>query len=336
MTYLLGITAFCLSAVAAYYSIAGLAAIFAGAVIPIIVMGSTLEVAKLVVSSWLYRNWSVTPKLLRYYFLSAITVLMLLTSMGIFGFLSKAHVDQNLVSGDVMSKVALIDEQIKIEKETIDANRKIINQLDSQVDQALSRSTTEAGANNSANLRARQAKDRQAAQKEILQAQAKVNKLNTDKAPIAAQVRQVEAEVGPVKYIASLIYGETDVTVLEKAVRFVILLIVFVFDPLAVLMFIALNQDLARRRKTPIPEEIISKQDDELELLNDILNENIQQGLKDIKKGREIEIRPEGNDIEFDGTTLHLKLDEKFEVTDTIIGQKTDTTTGIGKVKFVN
>lgn len=249
ITILLLITAFALSGVAAYYSIAGLVAIFAAAAIPIIVMGSTLEVAKLVVSSWLYRNWSETPRVMRYYFCSAIAVLMLLTSMGIFGFLSKAHVDQNLVSGDVLSQVSLIDEQIKIERENIDASRKIISQLDQAVDQTIARSTDESGAARSAALRRSQAKDRNQAQAQILSAQEKINRLNEQKAPIAAKVREVEAEVGPIKFIAQLVYGQeaTDPSFLEKAVRIVILMIVFVFDPLAVLMFIAVNQDLKRQ-----------------------------------------------------------------------------------------
>ena len=248
MTYLLLLTAIALSGIAAYYSIAGLCAIFAAAVVPVAIMGSALEVAKLVVSSWLYRNWSVTPCLLRTYFTSAIVVLMLLTSMGIFGFLSKAHVDQNLVSGDVVARLSMLDEQIKTEKENLNEARKIISQLDLQVNETLARSTTAAGADRSVGLRRSQAKERKAAQETILSAQAKVDKLQQERAPIAAQVREVEAEVGPVKYIAQLIYGEAqDQSTLEAAVRLVILLIVFVFDPLAVLMFIAVNQDLKRK-----------------------------------------------------------------------------------------
>lgn len=312
MNYLLLATAFCLSGVAAFYSIAGLVAIFAGAVIPIIVMGSVLEVAKLVVTSWLYRNWKETHILMKSYFCIAIAVLMLLTSMGIFGFLSKAHVDQNLVSGDVLAQVSLIDEQIKIEKETIDANRKIINQLDSQVDQLLSRSTTEAGAISSASIRSRQAKERQAAQKEILSSQAKINKLNTDKAPIAAQVRQVEAEVGPVKYIAALIYGDNpDANLLEHAVRWVILLIVFVFDPLAVLMFIAYNQTLNRRDPVPPapePERTIPK--------------------PVIEIVPEIRVEPVGPAA--DGQQYRLSVGELVKTGDTAVGHVENSITGAG------
>jgi hypothetical protein len=259
MTYLLLTTATLLSCIAEYYSIMGLIAIFAGAPVSIAVMGGILGVSKLTITSWLYRNWKVTPISIRTYFVSAIAVLMLLTSMGIFGFLSKAHLDQNLVSGDVMSQLALIEERIIIEKENIDANRKIINQLDVQVNETISRTATnssttgasggDSGIARSISIRRSQAKERQAAQEAILSSQGKISKLNEAKAPIAAEARKVEAEVGPVKYIAQLIYGQeaTSQDTLEQAVRWVIILIVFVFDPLAVLMFIAVNQDMKNK-----------------------------------------------------------------------------------------
>ncbi|MFN9899426.1 MAG: hypothetical protein ACK55Z_11680, partial [bacterium] len=122
-----------MSAVAAWYAIAGLVAIFAAAAIPIAIMGSLLEASKLVVASWLYRNWKEIPRLFKIYFFTALIVLMLLTSMGIFGFLSKAHLDQAVPTGDVVSKLNLIDEKIKIEKENINAARTAITQLDAQV-----------------------------------------------------------------------------------------------------------------------------------------------------------------------------------------------------------
>lgn len=248
MTYLLLATAISLSAIAAYYSIAGLMAIFASAMIPIAVMGSVLEVSKLVVASWLYRNWKTTPKLLKSYFVVAVVVLMLLTSMGIFGFLSKAHSDQSIVSGDVMSKLSLLEEKIKTQRENIDAARKTLTQLDSQVDSALSRTTDAVGVNRSANLRRSQQSERGKLLAEIEKAQAEIGHLNEEKAPVAAEVRKVEAEVGPLKYIAALIYGDVvDANMLEKSVRMLILMIVFVFDPLAVLMFIAVNQSLTQK-----------------------------------------------------------------------------------------
>ena len=249
MTYMLLFTAFALSAVAAWYSIVGLMTIFAGAATSIAVMGSVLEVAKLVVASWLYRNWSKTPILLKSYFVGAVLVLMLLTSLGTFGYLSKAHSDQNLVSGDAVAKVAIIDEKIKIEKDTIDEARKALAQLDEQVNQTLSRTasqTSEAGVNRSISIRKAQSKERAELRRTIEESQKSIAAYSNEKAPLAAELRKVEAEVGPIKYIAQLIYGQeaTDQNMLEQAVRWVIILIVVVFDPLAVLMFIAYNQSM--------------------------------------------------------------------------------------------
>jgi hypothetical protein len=247
MTYLLFAVALSLSALAAYYAVMGLIAIFAAAVVPIALMGSLLEASKLVVASWLYRNWKQIPTLMKSYFVGALIVLMMLTSMGIFGFLSKAHLDQAIPTGDVQSKLALIDEKIKTEKENINANRKELTQLDAQVDQTISRTTEASGAERAITIRRGQQKERARILNEIGTAQAKIAKYNEERAPIASEVRKVEAEVGPIKYIAALIYGDesaNDTTMLEKAVRIVTILIVIVFDPLAVLLLIAANWNL--------------------------------------------------------------------------------------------
>jgi len=247
MTYLLFTVALSLSALAAYYAVMGLVAIFAAAVVPIALMGSLLEASKLVVASWLYRNWKEIPKLMKSYFVVALVVLMMLTSMGIFGFLSKAHLDQAIPSGDVQSKLALLDEKIKTEKENINASRKELTQLDAQVDQTIARTTEASGTDRAIAIRRGQQKDRARILNEIGQAQTKIAKYNEERAPIASEVRKVEAEVGPIKYIAALIYGDessTDTNMLEKAVRIVTILIVIVFDPLAVLLLIAANWNL--------------------------------------------------------------------------------------------
>jgi hypothetical protein len=257
MTYLLFGTALALSACAAYYSIMGLVAIFAAAAIPIFIMGSLLEISKLVVASWIYQNWKEVPRLMKYYFTTALVILMLLTSMGIFGYLSKAHLDQAIPTGDVQSKLALIDEKIKTEKENINANRKELTQLDAQVDQTLSRTTEASGADRSIVIRRAQQKDRARILNEIGAAQAKIAKYNEERAPIASEVRKVEAEVGPIKYIAALLYGDNpEVDVLEKAVRWVIILIVMVFDPLAVLLLVAANWQQKRNKEETTPTEV--------------------------------------------------------------------------------
>ena len=263
MIYLLLINAISLSVIAEYYAIMGLMAIFSGSPIAIAVMGGILGLSKIVVTSWLYRNWKQTSLLLKSYFTSAIVILMLLTSMGIFGYLSKAHLDQGVVSSDVAAAVALIDEKINVQKENINAARKTISQLDSQVDAALSRTTDAAGADRSSSIRRNQARERTRLLEEISTSQKEIAKLNEQKAPIAIELRKAEAEVGPIKYIAAFIYEENaNQNSLEKAVRWLIVLIVLVFDPLAVLMFIAINQTLVRQQ--PASEEIQKIQKEEI------------------------------------------------------------------------
>jgi hypothetical protein len=150
-------------------------------------------------------------------------------------------------TGDVVSKLSLIDEKIKIEKENINAARAAITQLDAQVNATLSRSDDSKGAERSIAIRRGQQGERTKLLNEISAAQTKIAKYNEERAPIASEVRKVEAEVGPIKYIAALIYSDNpDVDVLEKAVRVVILLIVFVFDPLAVLLLVAANWQMKK------------------------------------------------------------------------------------------
>jgi archaellum component FlaC len=247
MSFLLFATAITLSAIAAFYAVAGLVAIFAASSIPIMIMGGALESAKLVVASWLYRNWKEIPVLMKTYFTIALVILMMLTSMGIFGYLSKAHLDQAVPTGDVSAKLNLIDEKIKTQKENIDAARKQLSQLDQQVDQTLSRTTEASGVDRSVQIRRSQNRERTSLLREIETSQTEIAKLNQERAPIASEVRKVEAEVGPIKYIAALLYGDTlDDNLLESAVRIVIIMIVLVFDPLAVLMLIAWNREQSK------------------------------------------------------------------------------------------
>ena len=255
LAWLLLLTGLTISAVAIYYSVVGLTAIFSAAVIPIIIMGSALEVGKLVCASWLKANWERAPRFMKYYMITAVMVLMIITSMGIFGFLSKAHNDQNLVSGDVQSKIAIYDEKIKTERENIDANRKVLKQLDESVDQVMGRSSDEKGAEKAVAIRKAQQKERGRIAQDIAESQKRIASLNEERAPIAAEVRKVEAEVGPIKYIAKFIYGEhgADENMLEKAVTWIIILIVIVFDPLAVIMLLAAQMTFGWRKEEPTP-----------------------------------------------------------------------------------
>ena len=248
-----------LSAIAAYFSVIGLTTIFAASFWPVVIMGGTLEVAKVVAASWTYRNWNIAPFSIKVYLIASILTLMFITSMGTFGYLSKAHIDQTASSGDVISQLAIYDEKIKVARENIDANRKALKQYDDAVDQIMGRSDTEKGAEKAVVVRRSQQKDRARLQEEIQTYQKEIGILNDNRAPLAAQVRKVEAEVGPLKFIAELFYEEVDTQFLDKTVRWVIILIVIVFDPLAIILLIAANIGLS---KTKIEEQQVEEQQD--------------------------------------------------------------------------
>jgi hypothetical protein len=260
------LVALAISGIAAYYSIVGLTAIFSAAVIPIIIMGAALEVGKVTAAVWLKLNWNRANITYKLYLVPAVAVLMLLTSMGIFGFLSKAHSDQSLSTSNADANIVIIDEKIRVERDAIELNRKALKQLDEQVDQVMVRSKDERGAERAAQIRRNQQRERAKILQDIEASQKRITQLNEERAPLAAQFRKIESEVGPIKYIAALVYEENpDGTVLEKAVRLVIIIIVAVFDPLALVLILAAQQSLRwaseerRQRKqkaleTAVPE----------------------------------------------------------------------------------
>jgi len=257
MIFLTFLTAIALSAVAAYYSVIGLAAIFPGSFLPVVVMGSVLEGSKLVTVSWLYNNWKQCPILIKTYLCMAITILMLITSMGIFGFLSKAHLEHSSDNAPLLNKIAILDEKIKTEKENVDANRKILKQYDEIVDQTMGRTTDEKGTDKAQAIRRTQQKDRSRILQEINQSQTTIAAYSEERAPLSNELKKTEADVGPIKYIAALLYSETlNADILDKAVRLVILLIIVVFDPLAVLLLIAANMSM---RKPEPPKQVVKE-----------------------------------------------------------------------------
>jgi hypothetical protein len=251
IAYLTLISGLVISAVAVWYSVAGLVSIFAASAMSIIIMGVALETSKLVATVWLKWNWKRAPRLIKVYLISAIAILMLITSMGIFGYLSRAHLDQNIVSGDVQSRIALVDEKIAIERENIANAQSLIKQMDAAVTGVIATGDREiklrdgstrvqSAAERSLQIRRSQAKDRSALTQQIEESQVRIIKLQEEIAPVRAEMRKVEAEVGPIKYIAKLIYGDkTDQNMLEKAVTWVIIIIVLVFDPLAVVLLLS-------------------------------------------------------------------------------------------------
>ena len=301
------LTALTISGVAIYYSVAGLVAIFAAAAVPIIIMGTALEVGKLVTAVWLHRYWSKAAWWLRTYLSIAVLVLMLITSMGIFGFLSKAHVDQNLSSDTVTQRIEIIDNKVRAENSYIERQKDVLERLTGQstgsndrfnqdiqieqkkIDDAYKRlevldadvkAYTDQGKGlfkgdnikRGLEVRKSQQAERDRINKQVTDAQENINKLraqinNTldknsitiqtteknifdaqgrievliiEQEPLKGQLMKLESEVGPIRYIAEFVYGEqADRNLLEEAVRWVIITIIFVFDPLAVLLLIA-------------------------------------------------------------------------------------------------
>lgn len=267
--YITLLVAIVISICAAYYSIVGLTAIFAAAFWPIVIMGSALELGKLTGAVWLHLNWKHAQWWIRMYMVPAVAVLMLITSMGIFGFLSRAHIEQTAGAVDVGTKIEQLALDVDIEQQKIDNNKKVISQLDAAVDSLLGAAATQGQEKSRANsrearkaaeeatkLRKSQEEERARLQAEISQASDKINVINKEKLALEQQVKKIEAEVGPIKYVASLIYGDNpDVDTLEKAVRWMIIILVVVFDPLAVVLILAATSGLqyTSKRKDPLP-----------------------------------------------------------------------------------
>ena len=246
LTLLTFISAISISVIAAGYSIVGLATLFAGAVVPIIAMGSALEVGKLVAASWLYHNWnSDVPRLLKTYLFGAIIVLVFITSLGIFGFLSKAHLDQVKPTSSNAIKIEVIDKQINQQNLIIERAEKQITLLDKALEVYIDKEYVSRGLKE----RKKQEEERTLLNNTINDASDKIAELTNQKAELSLAQDKIEAEVGPIKYVAELIYGEQAQDNFDKAVRFVILILIFVFDPLAVLLLIAANISLRQWRK---------------------------------------------------------------------------------------
>ena len=278
MIFLTFLAAFLLSGIAGYYSIIGLALIFPGAFWPVVIMGGSLEFSKLVTASWLYRNWKSAPILLKSYLTFAVLILMLITSMGIFGFLSKAHIEHSTESAPIADKIAMYDDKIASFKIQIDENKKAIKQMDDSVDQVLSRSTSENSALRSVQIRKSQQKERSRLSKENTELLSKIAQVNEEKTPIMVELRKTEADIGPIKYVAELAYGSSDSDIVDKAVRMVIMIIMLVFDPLAVLLLVAGNISLEKKEdkhETPVPTEVETNTSTIPEMVQPTQNETI-------------------------------------------------------------
>jgi len=272
LTILTFLSAISISVIAAGYSIIGLATLFAGAAVPIIAMGTALEIGKLVAASWLYQNWrSDVPRLLKAYLFTSIIVLIFITSMGIFGFLSKAHLDQVQPTTGNALNIQVIDKQINQQQVIIDRAEKTLNSLDAALDKYIDMEYVTRGLKE----RAKQKEERDLLNKTINEATEKIVNLNNSKSQLELEQIKIEAEVGPLKYVAELIYGEDAKSHFDSAVRIVILILIFVFDPLAVLLLIAANISLRQWKMKRALTQTNKKED--LEKKIDTLNKKVKK-----------------------------------------------------------
>ena len=260
------LSAISISVIAAGYSIVGLSTLFAGAVVPIIAMGSALEVGKLVAASWLYNNWrnKLVPYTIKMYLTFAVIVLIFITSMGIFGFLSKAHLDQVKPTSSNNIKIELLDKQINQQQLIIDRAENQLTLLDKALEVYIDKEYVSRGLKE----RKKQEEERTLLNTAITDASNKIGELTLQKSELALEQDKIEAEIGPIKYIAELIYGENAKDYFDKAVRWVIIVLIFVFDPLAVLLLIAANISLRSRKVEKEEKENKIKKDYQKEALN--------------------------------------------------------------------
>lgn len=244
LVFLVFLTGISISSVAAWYSIIGLTAIFAGAFLPIVVMGSALEIGKLVTASWLYQNWRECPIFLKIYLCSALVILMIITSMGIFGFLSKAHIEQQITTGaGTAEQIQIVDNQIKIHGDSIAQMDRQLEQINAAIEKINQTNSGRASLvavdgqrkNRDELIRRRQDEIR-------VQSDLKIQRIKLE-----SENKRIEAEIGPIKYVAELIYGSSDTNIVDKAIRLVIVLLIIVFDPLAILLLIAFNISISQK-----------------------------------------------------------------------------------------
>ena len=239
------LVALAISTVAAYYSIVGLMAIFAGATTAIAIMGVVLEIGKLICASWTFTNWKKCPVIMKTYFIVAVVVLMLITSLGIFGFLSRAHITQSSPTALLVERIERINLKVNQRQTQINRYQGRLDTLDQALQRyielgAISKGLSKIGAmDNETNL----------LKTKISTLETEIDGLTDKKYGLKIELNLAEVEVGPIRYVASMIYDDVSESQLEEAVRWIIILLIFVFDPLAVVLVIAANISLRDYRK---------------------------------------------------------------------------------------
>lgn len=236
-----------LTCVGGYFSVVGLATIFSGAFWSVVVMATALETSKVIAASWIYRCWKIAPFLIRTYMVAAVITLVLITSLGIFGYLSKAHLEQTIEQGGNNEiQIEALERRIARQQGVIRDSETVLLQLDRAV-QTLIDYDRIRGPNGSIAVRASQKEERQSLNDSISDAYDEIESLNDKLIPLKKTQIKLEAEIGPLKYIAEAIYGEDARTYFDTAVRWIIIVIVMVFDPLAIALILAGNIGLMNR-----------------------------------------------------------------------------------------
>lgn len=243
--YITVAVALSISGVAAYFSIIGLSALFAATVIPIIIMGTALEFGKLAGAVWLHRNWHTAPRILKYYLTAAVIVLMLITSMGIFGFLSKGHLEQEAPIASKTLQIERMQGRISSLERQITSEQKRLEQLNSIVETLVEYDKI-SGPDGARAVRQRQEQEREQINTNIDTAYAKIDEIQDKLTDLKSQVSDSEIKLGPIKYVSEMLFEDPENN-RDTAVRVLILMIIFAFDPLAVLLLLAANHSLLQR-----------------------------------------------------------------------------------------
>jgi len=243
--YLTLITGLVLSTVAAWFAIEGIMAIFAGLPIYAMIMGIAIEGGKVVGVTWIYRHWAEKTSL-KFVMIPFVIIMMLLTSMGIFGLLSKAHLEQTAPVTNNTSKIERLDQRITRERTEIADAELIIDQLDATVQVLVDARKISHPTEGSRVVRINQQPQRDQLKGIIDDSMDSIDEYEDEKLTLNQELNELELEVGPVKYIAAIIYEEPD-SQIDEAVRIVIIAFIFVFDPMAILLLMAGNYTLMGR-----------------------------------------------------------------------------------------
>ena len=261
-------TSLLVAGVAAYFSVIGLATIFAGSFWPVVVMAGVLEIGKLVTAGFLHLRWSDINRLMRYYLMTSVVVLMLITSLGIFGFLAKANIEQTLQGDRYSLELSIIDKRLNAKEKELSRYEERLEGLDYIIDTARPQDRNY--------IDRRQRDERLEIAVDIDRVVSEIVVLNEDKLPLQREQLVQEGEIGPIKYVAEMLYGE-DVAKdkLDNAARILIFFIIFAFDPLAVLLLVASLGIMARENdplnpafstdEVAVPKDKIAEGNDYLE-----------------------------------------------------------------------